>query len=420
VGTVNQTTNGLFYGWKIVYGCIAIAFTSWGFALYGTSVYLSALSESRGWPIGQISSALTLSFFINALSIGWVGVLLGKYGPRPIMTAGALLLASGIWLTGLITELWQAFAVFPLIGLGWSCLSTIAISTTVAPWFERQQGKAISIALLGASLGGMLGVPISLFLIELAGFRLAMALIAAWVLLVIVPIAIGILRRRPEDLGLHPDGEAPSEKQKKAAAANQRNWSAREAFATWQLRSVIIAFGIGLMVQIGFLSQQVKLLQLHVSPNVSALIVLTSGTLAFLARVVLAQVADRVQIRQVAALVLTLSGLGLLVTGTGESLVTIIAGFLLFGLNVGNLTTIPALIVRREFGATSFGKVFGLTGTCMQLSSSLGPAFFGLLYDLNNSYTLPLLLASTAMFAAAVLISKGCWREPLLQQKRTD
>ena len=161
------------------------------------------------------------------------------------------------------------------------------------------------------------------------------------------------------------------------------------------------------MVQLGFLSHQVNLLQTFVTPATTALIVLASGALAFLGRVLLARVADRLNIRWIAGAVLGLSAIGLMVTATANTALPLIIGILLFGFNVGNLTTLPALIVRREFGALSFGKVFGITGTFMQLISALGPAIFGLMHDQTGGYSMAISLAAVLMLMGAVLIVAG-------------
>lgn len=390
-----------FYGWRIVWACLFIAFIAWSFALYGPSVYIYSLSEKPGWSVGQISLALTFSFLINAFSIGFVGSIIGRHGPQLIMTVGAVLMALGLAAIGQITEPWQAFIAFPLMGLGWSCLSTIAISATIAPWFERFQGKAISIALLGASLGGMLGIPITLALVSWLGFPMAMATIAAMVVLGVVPIALFVLRRRPQDIGLEPDGISTDGVN---APSVSRSWTRPQALQTFALQSVILTFGVALMVQIGFLSHQVNLLQTFVTPAMTALIVLASGALAFLGRIWLARVADRLNIRLIASAVLIFSAIGLIVTAMANTALVLIVGILLFGFNVGNLTTLPALIVRREFGATSFGKVFGITGTFMQLLSALGPAIFGLMHDRTGSYSFAISLAAVLMLMGAILI----------------
>jgi predicted MFS family arabinose efflux permease len=207
-------------------------------------------------------------------------------------------------------------------------------------------------------------------------------------------------------MGLWPDGLPPEVRQ---TPVDDRQWTRSQALKTFALRSTIITFGLGLMVQLGFLSQQVKLLQTEISPTMTGLTVLASGSLAFAGRVVLARLADQVNIRVAAALVLLLAAAGLLVAALAQTGVWLIMGVLLFGLNVGNLTTLPALIVRREFGAASFGKVFGITGTFMQLLSACGPALFGLLHDSTGGYQIPILLAAAVMVSGSLLITFGQW-----------
>jgi predicted MFS family arabinose efflux permease len=231
-----------------------------------------------------------------------------------------------------------------------------------------------------------------------------MATIAALVVLGVVPVALFVLRRRPQDIGLEPDGQ-PSDGEQVPSA--NRPWTRAQALQTFALRSTIVTFGIALMVQLGFLSHQVNLLQTFVTPAVTATIVLTSGALAFLGRVLLARVADRLNIRWIASGVLVLSAAGLIVTAMANTALPLIIGTLLFGFNVGNLTTLPALIVRREFGAVSFGKVFGITGTFMQLISALGPAIFGLMHDRTGGYSLAIGLAAVLMLMGAILIAAG-------------
>ena len=350
--------------------------------------------------------ALSMAFLVNALSIGFVGTLVGRHGPQAVMSVGALVMAVGIAALGQVSKPWQMVAAFVTMGLGWSCLSTIAVSATIAPWFEKHQGKAISTALLGASLGGMLGVPITLLLVQSFGFAWATAIIGAITIVTIVPISIFVLRRRPQDMGLWPDGLAPQTRQ---TPVIDREWTRSQALKTFALRSTIVTFGLALMVQLGFLSQQVKLLQAELSPTLTGLTVLASGSLAFVGRVVLARLADRVNIRLAGAFVLWLAAAGLMVAAAAETATWLVIGVLLFGLNVGNITTLPALIVRREFGAPSFGKVFGITGTFMQLMNACGPALFGLLHDTTGNYSTPIFAAALVMVGGSLLIAHGHW-----------
>jgi len=385
---------------------MAVAMVAWSFALYGPSVYLHTISQTHHWSIGLVSSALTLSFIVNASVLSFVGSAIAKHGPRLVMALGAAVMAAGFVAMSQISEIWHVYASFALMGLGWSCLSTTAITSSLAPWFERHQGRAVSTAMLGASIGGMVGVPILLALIAWLGFNKAMIIVALILLSTVWSVSFFILRHRPQDLGLYPDGEAPVSQANKPLA---KVWSRAEALRTLALRSIALTFGLALMVQIGFLTHQVSLLLPALGQAATAGCVAAAAMLAFAGRILLAKFSDRLDVRQIAFAVLLTAGaslgLGFLFPDQVWALVVCVLGY---GFTAGNITTLPPVIVRREFGAASFGAIFGIAATLMQLMSAMGPAFFGLLYDLSGGYRLPLGLAALLnVFAAAIILLGG-------------
>ena len=397
--------NRIFHGWWMVAGCMAVATVAWSFGLYGPSVYLHTISQMHDWSIGLVSSALTLAFLVNASVLSFVGSAISKYGPQRVMALGAAVMASGFIAMSGITQIWHVYACFALMGLGWSCLSTTAITSSLAPWFDRHQGRAVSTAMLGASIGGMVGVPVLLALIGAFGFSSAMLVVALIVLSTVWPISFFILKRQPQDLGLYPDGIIPTGV---AKATSARTWTRSAALGTTALRTVTLAFGFALMVQIGFLTHQVSLLLPSIGASATALCVTLAAVLAFCGRILLARFSDHIDVRVIACGVLLNAafslGVGAIFNAHTWALVIAVLGF---GLSAGSITTLPPLIVRREFGATSFGAIFGIAAMLMQLMSSLGPAFFGFLYDLSGDYQLPLALAAGLNFFAAAVIMRG-------------
>jgi MFS family permease len=342
---------------------------------------------------------------VNASVLSFVGSAIAKHGPRLVMALGAAVMAAGFVAMSQISEIWHVYASFALMGLGWSCLSTTAITSSLAPWFERHQGRAVSTAMLGASIGGMVGVPILLALIAWLGFNKAMIVVALILLSTVWSVSFFILRHRPQDLGLYPDGEAPVSQENKPLA---KVWSRAEALRTLALRSIALTFGLALMVQIGFLTHQVSLLLPALGQAATAICVTAAAMLAFAGRILLAKFSDRLDVRQIAFAVLLTAGaslgLGFLFPDQVWALVICVLGY---GFTAGNITTLPPVIVRREFGAASFGAIFGIAATLMQLMSAMGPAFFGMLYDLSGGYRLPLGLAALLNVFAAVIILLG-------------
>lgn len=384
---------------------MAVATVAWSFGLYGPSVYLHTISHMHDWSIGLVSSALTLAFLVNASVLSFVGSAISKYGPQRVMALGAGVMASGFIAMGSISQVWHVYACFALMGLGWSCLSTTAITSSLAPWFDRHQGRAVSTAMLGASIGGMVGVPVLLFLIGWLGFSSAMLTVALLVLATVWPISFFILRRRPQDLGLLPDGIAAADSTRPTTA---RTWTRSAALSTTALRTVTLAFGFALMVQIGFLTHQVSLLLPAIGASATALCVTLAAVLAFCGRLLLARFSDHLDVRLIACGVLLNAAISLCLGALfHDHTWALIIAVLGFGLSAGNITTLPPLIVRREFGAASFGMIFGIAAMLMQLMSALGPAFFGVLYDLSGGYALPLGLAASLNFFAAAVIMRG-------------
>ena len=384
---------------------MAIAVIAWSFALYGPSVYLHTISQQHNWSIGLVSSALTLSFLVNASVLIFVGPAIARYGAKPMMMAGSASMAIGLSSMGQVTEVWQIYPAFALMGLGWSCLSTTALTTTLAPWFSKFQGRAVSTAMLGASVGGMIGVPFLLTLIETVGFERAMLCAGLIVVVVIWPISFFVLKRRPQDMGLHPDGLSGIGQ---TSAAEAKQWTRKTALQTTELRTVMLAFGLALMVQIGFLTHQVSMLLPVVGPRVTGLCVTAAAFSAFLARMLLARFSDRMDVRIIASGVLLQAALAiLLVCVLPTTPWALMMGVVLYGMTAGNVTTLPPIIVRREFGASSFGIVFGICAMIMQLMSAMGPGVFGVLFDWSGSYRLPLAIASLMNLIAAAIVLRG-------------
>jgi cyanate permease len=206
-------------------------------------------------------------------------------------------------------------------------------------------------------------------------------------------------------MGLEPDGEHAQDAQQKSPA---RVWTRTEALQTRALRTLMLAFGLALMVQIGFLTHQVTLLLPAIGQTATAVCVTAAAALSFGGRLLLARFSDRLDVRLIACGVLLQATLGLALASIfSDQAWALVVGVLSYGMTAGNTTTLPPVIVRREFGAVSFGVVFGIAAMLIQIMSAMGPAFFGVLHDLSGSYQLPLGLAAVLNVVAAIVIMAG-------------
>ncbi|MBS0223554.1 MAG: MFS transporter [Proteobacteria bacterium] len=394
----------IFYGWRIVAVCLVAAVVGNALGLFGTSVYLHAIVETRGWPTGFVSGAITLFYLTSALLLIFVGSAIARIGSRPVVILGALAMAVGVATVGRIDQPWQVYLAFLIMGMGWACLSQTAMATTLAPWFERYQGRAVSIASLGASVGGMIGAPLLLLGIARLGFAATTAFAAAIALVLLVPLAWLVLKRRPQDIGLLPDGVALAGG---GTAGTAPTWTRAKALRTGALRTVMVAFGLAMMVQVGFLTHQVTFLASTLGTPAISLTVSATAVMALISRLLLARFADQIDQRKTTAFVLVTAALGFALMALFRSPSLLVAANILFGLTIGNVTTLSPIIVRREFGAASFGAIFGAASVAIQLATAIGPSFYGLLRDLSGGYSAPLLLAAALDIVACIVILKG-------------
>lgn len=396
----------IFHGWRMVAACLVAALFANALGLFGAGVYLHQLVEQKGWPTGLVSGAITLFYVVSALLLIPVGDIIARRGARPVFAAGTLALAAGVAGMGHVEVPWQAYAAFFAMGIGWACLSLAAVATTLAPWFEKYQGRAVSIASLGASVGGMTGVPILLFGTAHLGFTATTTIAAAAVLVVLLPLSWFVLKRRPQDIGLLPDG-ADARHAATAAAATVVRWTRVEALRTAAMQSVMAGFGVAMLVQVGFVTHQVTLLSGVLDAAGTAAAVSATAVSALASRLLLSRFADQIDARVTAALVLLCAAAALAVQAVLPLPAVMVAASILFGATIGNITTLAPIIVRREFGAASFGAVFGMASCVIQLCTGVGPSFYGLLHDAYGGYRVPLLLAAGLDLVACALILIG-------------
>ncbi len=405
----------LYRGWAVVIACGILASFSWGLGFYGLGVYLHALNHLHGWSTGLISVAVTVYYSLSAGCLVVVGGLIDRHGPRGVLTYGVVTMAGAVALLGLITAPWQLFVVYVVMATSWSCLSSTGLSSTLLPWFGRRQGLAMTLALTGASVGGMVLVPILVALAQRHGFQFATTAVSV-ALLVDRPPARLAGDRRPADA--RPGGhrararrraEAPGE-----GALQSRMWTRQEVLRVPLLWTLMVPFALALAAQVGFLVHQISVLEPYLGESHAALTVSATTVAALLGRIAIGVLSDRVNLRKLSAVNIGAQGVALAVMAAWPSPTVLVAASLVFGLGVGNLITFPPLLAREEFGQRSFGTVFGLVGAATQAGVALGPGLMGLLHDLLGSYQTALwcLVALEGVAAVSVLGGRALRDDP--------
>lgn len=398
----------MYYGWRIVGVCFAAAVFTWGLGVFGGSVYLPEIRGETGWSTEVITSALTVFFLVNAICLPAIGRAIDRYGPRPVLSLGVLFLAAGVVWVGRLEAVWHLYAAFLFMGFGYATMSVTGLSATVAPWFERHQGRSIALAMTGASFGAMLVVPVLVFAISDWGFDQATLIAAIVLVAVMLPLTLTVLRvRRPADLGLDRDGDPAGThaRVRTGAATTAGRSSATRSLALW---TVAIGFALGLIVQVGFLTHHYALAQPMIGAAAAGLLISATGAAGLIGRLVLARVIDRVDPRRYTMGVFAVQTLVLTAFALWPSIPVLVPVSLIYGFCLGQITTLSPIVIRREFGAEAFGAVYGVAGTSIQFGSAFGPLLYGVLVEHFGSYAPVLAVAAGFKVAALLTLWLGC------------
>ncbi|MFC0240911.1 MFS transporter [Rhodopseudomonas telluris] len=395
-GSIPDETSIRYEGWRIVAVCFAVATFSWALGFYGQSVYLAELQRLHGWPASLISTATTFFYLGGALLVAFVGDAIRRVGPKTCLLGGLAATALGTALLGRIDAPWQLYGIYVLLAIGWAGTSLGAITSTLGLWFDKRRGMAISLALNGASFGGIAGVPLLVLAIGHLGFAGATLAAALASLLLIAPLVMVFVGRPP----LHHASHAGAG----AVQALSSGAIRRHALRDTNFLIVTIAFALVLFAQVGFIVHVIAYLDPLIGRERAAAAVSLLTIMAVVGRVLMSAVIDRIDQRLASALSFASQAVALTILLLIREPALMLAACALFGFSVGNLITLPALIVQREFTPGSFGVLVSLNTAINQVTYAFGPGVVGLLRDLSGSYTLPFAVCILLELIAAALI----------------
>ena len=194
----------IFYGWWIVLAAFMVAFIYSGFFFYDFTLFVTPIREEIPDVGAAIEPAFIVATILGAVLSPLLGGFFDKSGPKPVVGGGMILGAAGFAIMGVMTEPWHLYIGLTLAGLGPIVFFAGGVSAVVN-WFDRMRGRAVGITVVGLGAGGILTRP-SLYVMEAIGWRDSFLLMAAIIIVVLLPMAF-VLRRSPEDYGMRPDGD---------------------------------------------------------------------------------------------------------------------------------------------------------------------------------------------------------------------
>ena len=387
-----------YHGWWVVFCAFVVALYGWGLGFYGLSLYLVALHKAHGWSPATISSAITFYYVVGAFLVMQVGDVIQKRGARLVVTGGAALMGLGVLGLTVIDQPWQLYVAFLVMIPGWAAMGGGSINTIIAQWFNRRRGLAASLALNGATCGGLLFAPAFAWAIDSWGFTKACLAAVVFVLATLWPLALVTLRPRHADE--HEAGDEPAATHEPDGEPMSRGQLLREP----RYLTMLGAFSLGLLAQISFIAHQVAFLEPTLGLQGAGWAVSLTSVSALAGRLAIGLVIDKVDRRAASAAVLCVQVASMVVLLASSSIAALYIGCILFGFGVGNLITLPGLIVQREFPRRDFARAVSLNVAINQLVSALGPYILGVLHDLSGNYRSSLMVCLVLQAVAAILV----------------
>lgn len=397
----------VFYGWVIVgVGGLAGAVTMG--LVQSFSVFLPPLQHG----LGASRATLSLAFSVNMLTFGASsllgGALVDRYGTRRLAAAGGILFGLGLLLAARSQGVGQLILTLGAVaGLGMGALQG-PLQYLTARWFDRRKGLALGVLLAGAGLGTMVISPLAEVLIRWQGWRatfVVLGLLAVASILATVPLLV----ESPEACGLGPDG---------VLAANGREASAR-ALSPWTSRTAVRTRAFWTLLGTWFccctshsgplVHVAAHAMDVGVSASWAAGMLSGFGASAFLGRIVLGVVADRIGGRRTLIGALAAQAVLMAAIGGLHGAWALMGVSVLFGLAYGGVFAQYPVILREYFGATRVGAVYGSAMAVNAVAMALGPFLAGLIHDVTGTYQIPFWVSGT-VGAAATFLAMGLTR----------
>jgi sugar phosphate permease len=413
------TRSKVFYGWYIVAVGILVHIAG-TFAFSSTlSIFLKPITEELGVTRGAFSLIRTFEIGTAALIVPLLGPMIDRHGGRWILIIGVLMEGAGLLLSSLVQSFWQfALVRCSLVIAGEALLGSLVINVTIAQWFVKKRGRAMAIANLGTGVA-KLGIPLlaaSLFV--LIGWRGTWAVFGVVAPLLVVAPALIFIRRRPEDIGLLPDGEPEFGRSAvpQAAAPGSIAFRRHEPIAeiSWTRSEVLRQPTFWLLVMtFGIAGVGIAGLNLHIfsfvtdigySPLIAASFMSTIALTQLASTLVWGALADKFDIRKVSCVQFLIQGMGLVIALVSDQIHLVYLGFFLYGTGLAGSFVLREVIWASFFGRTSLGTVRGLSLFFSHLFAASGAPFFGFLHDRMGSYNVSFTIFSCALFTSAFLI----------------
>ncbi len=399
-----------YYGWWLVGALFVILFFTGGGGFYIFPVFIESFQRDFGWSMEQISWSAGIFAIIFGISGPIIGILISKIGTRNTMLiagVGACLLNLGY---AALNSLWMLYGIALVGGFVVAGTTLVPSQTLVTTWFNTYRGRAMAVALLGIGFGGMFLPPWNEFVIRWLGWRAAFVMGAGIMLFIVMPLIAFFVRTKPQELGLLPDGVAPSDTAEGRALQEITGLSVARAVRSYAFPMLVGIYLTQLIGQsiINFHFVPFAIQEGGFTPAQAARFLGLGIGFSVVGKIIFGWLADRFSPAILMAVCGFLAAIGplalwlFIVRASGSDTAVLWLHAIPYGIGYGGQIILLPMLVGRCFGPLNFGKIQGLVMSGFAVGILVGIPLAGRLFDKTGSYGIPLVITVVVFLASGV------------------
>ncbi len=398
---------GPFYGWWILIARLVISF---GWAASPFVVILVPLMEEFKTGRGAISNLSALSLLSGAFCGYFIAKVIDRHSPKKFTLWGSVLGGASFLLCAVTTDLWQMYVLFFAIGVGFTGFAgSIPTVILVNNWFVKKRGLAMGIAWAGNPIGTLIMTPIIGIIFTQLGWRATFLFAGIVTFVLTLPLIIFILKDKPQEMGLLPDGDTslepviPNVVKPNAFEAAIKKQGLKIHLKSLPIWLICIGFSLMVMAEMAVIQHEVAFLT-----DMGITTVLAASALGFTAgfsgggRLISGLLADRISPRYVTILLCLVEIIGIFFLMQARSMVLVWIFVVIWGIASGSFFSILPLVIRDTFPAGAFNTVFGAVNAITYVAMAAGIPLAGYIFDATGSYNLVFILVIGFYFIAMV------------------
>ena len=418
VGRLRTRVGSLYYGWRLVPVSGMIMAISTTPMFHAMGLWFVALESSFGWSRTQLSLAFAFTRVEGGILGPLEGYLVDRLGTRKLVFIGMIVMGIGWLFFSQVRALWMFYLAYMIVALGQGLGGWLALTTMLNNWFSRRRSTAMGWSSAISRLGTLLLIPAIAWAIDpefdRLGWELTTALLGIMTLLVAFPLS-RLVRNRPEDHGMLPDGDAPELAGERDATRTLEGLTTSAAQVDFTLGQAVrtrafwlIGFGHGFtsMLLIGLVAHLAPMMtDRGYSLPTAALVITAYTTVSMIFQAVGGMVGDRFPKHLAITVFVFIQAGAVILLVYGPATLPVAYGFaVLFGIGFGGRIPLLTAIRGEYFGRSAFATIMGLSQFPNNIAMIGAPLFAGYMFDLRGSYFIPFGTFAALNFAGAVLM----------------